>query len=395
MKIAFIHLDLGIGGAESLVVAAAVGLQEKGHEISMFTAHCDPSHAFEPVKDGTLKVEVLGGFLPRAIFGKFIVLMAVLRMSWICAVLWYRGVYFDVIFNDQVSAINPLIRLLLKPKKSIFYCHYPDAFLCVDRISFLKRLYRIPFDWLEKVTISSCTHVLVNSLFTAGILKKFAPNAEPIVIYPPCGVGVETDEPGNFSTEADLKFPQGYLLSLNRFERKKNVALALKAFAEFGAKNADEKIGLVIAGGFDSRVPENRENLAELSKLAADLEISSHVLFLTSVSDSVRRVLLSKALAVVYTPSLEHFGIVPCEAMAVGTPVIACNDGGPRESVVDGETGWLCESGDVAAFSKAMQKATHLTQRARRRMADAGIKRVKERFSVQSFVRQLDKLLLL
>ena len=42
-----------------------------------------------------------------------------------------------------------------------------------------------------------------------------------------------------------------------------------------------------------------------------------------------------------YTPGEEHFGIVPCEAMEKGIPVIAINNGGPRETVGHKETGFL------------------------------------------------------
>ena len=44
-----------------------------------------------------------------------------------------------------------------------------------------------------------------------------------------------------------------------------------------------------------------------------------------------------------YTPTMEHFGIVPIEAMSLGVPVIAINNGGPRETIKNGETGYLCE----------------------------------------------------
>jgi len=42
-----------------------------------------------------------------------------------------------------------------------------------------------------------------------------------------------------------------------------------------------------------------------------------------------------------YTPENEHFGIVPVEAMYCGCIVLACNSGGPTESIVDAQTGFL------------------------------------------------------
>lgn len=51
-NIVFFHPDLGIGGAERLVVDAAVGLQQLGHTVTVFTSHCDPTHCFEEARDG-------------------------------------------------------------------------------------------------------------------------------------------------------------------------------------------------------------------------------------------------------------------------------------------------------------------------------------------------------
>jgi hypothetical protein len=50
----FFHPDLGIGGAERLVVDAAVALQERGHKVTIFTSHCDPRHCFDEARDGKL-----------------------------------------------------------------------------------------------------------------------------------------------------------------------------------------------------------------------------------------------------------------------------------------------------------------------------------------------------
>ncbi|CAG8757589.1 8653_t:CDS:1, partial [Cetraspora pellucida] len=66
-----------------------------------------------------------------------------------------------------------------------------------------------------------------------------------------------------------------------------------------------------------------------------------------------RTYLLSKSLCLLYTPSNEHFGIVPIEAMYACLPVIACNSGGPRETVRNGITGVLC-SPTPLEFSEAI-----------------------------------------
>ena len=50
--IVFVHPDLGIGGAERLVIDAAVGLQSLGHKVTILTSHCDPKHCFEEARDG-------------------------------------------------------------------------------------------------------------------------------------------------------------------------------------------------------------------------------------------------------------------------------------------------------------------------------------------------------
>jgi len=49
----------------------------------------------------------------------------------------------------------------------------------------------------------------------------------------------------------------------------------------------------------------------------------------------------------------EHFGVVPLEAMAASRPVIACASGGPTESIVHGETGFLCQPTPEAFASAA------------------------------------------
>lgn len=54
--VVFFHPDLGIGGAERLVIDAAVGLQNRGHKVTVFTSYCNPNHCFDEARDGTFSL---------------------------------------------------------------------------------------------------------------------------------------------------------------------------------------------------------------------------------------------------------------------------------------------------------------------------------------------------
>jgi hypothetical protein len=249
LRVAFVHPDLGIGGAENLMVNAAVALQKKGHTVHVYTAHHDVSHCFAETRgDGALArcISVHGDWLPRSLLrtGKGQVLCAIARTAFASLVLLLTG-EADVIFVDQVrcsrmqllplplplslpaargyllgrrdillplclarssrtrrlcyafspsstflcrrqvSAVVPLLRLSGAPV--LFYCHFPDKLLCVERSSALKRLYRAPIDALEEATTAAADMVVVNSAFTASIYADSFPSIEaaPDVLYPP------------------------------------------------------------------------------------------------------------------------------------------------------------------------------------------------------------------
>lgn len=80
-----------------------------------------------------------------------------------------------------------------------------------------------------------------------------------------------------------------------------------------------------------------------MEKLAReDLKLNEkNIVFLRSISNTDRALLLNKARILLYTPENEHFGIVPVEGMYNGCIVIACNSGGPTESILHTKTGYL------------------------------------------------------
>jgi glycosyltransferase involved in cell wall biosynthesis len=94
--------------------------------------------------------------------------------------------------------------------------------------------------------------------------------------------------------------------------------------------------------------------------------------------DAVLRHYLQRAKGFVFA-AVEDFGIVPVEAMACGTPVIACGRGGALETVVEGETGLFFEEPSALMMMDAVR-------RFERREWDAGLCRKRaEMFSLQRF----------
>jgi alpha-1,3/alpha-1,6-mannosyltransferase len=118
------------------------------------------------------------------------------------------------------------------------------------------------------------------------------------------------------------------------------------------------------------------------------------VLFLLSVPNTLKEMLLNSARLLIYTPSNEHFGIVPLEAMLAGVPVLAANTGGPLETVVNGETGWLCSPDNIEQWASVMDKVLHkMSDKDIKRIGSAGIERVKREFSDVKMAERLNTII--
>ena len=102
--------------------------------------------------------------------------------------------------------------------------------------------------------------------------------------------------------------------------------------------------------------------------------------------------LLKAATLLVYTPSNEHFGIVPLEAMLAGVPVLAASSGGPLETIVEGETGWLRSADDISQWTQVMQKVLNgTTDEQLQQMDEKGRQWVKDQFSESRMASRLDQ----
>ena len=444
--IVFFHPDLGIGGAERLVVDAAVGLQNRGHRVVIFTSHCDPTHCFDEARPreagGILDVRVRGGsVVPASVLGRFAIFCAIARQVHLLLQIWLTGelagLHASAYFVDQLSAGLPLLRAVgaapgaATATPIFFYCHFPDLLLATGRQTWWKRMYRVPFDALEQWSMGFADAVAVNSRFTRSVVAATWPRLAAKVsvrsddddddkglrvVYPCIDLAQEDSssvekKEGSADEPVDLWKGLPFVLSINRFERKKDIGLAIRAFAGLPASQK-QAARLVVAGGYDNRVAENVEYHRELDSMAGALGLRTatartmvtalsipndvQVLFLLSVPSALKSLLLHSPSCrlLVYTPANEHFGIVPLEAMLAGLPVLACNSGGPTETVVEDATGWLRPGEDVAAWTRVVQHvlpgSKAMSDAKRKSMADAGRKRVRSLFADTQMAARLD-----
>jgi alpha-1,3/alpha-1,6-mannosyltransferase len=391
LNIAFIHPDLGIGGAERLVVDAAVHLRTAGHRVALFTAHHDRTRCFEETIDGSVDVRVHGGFIPLHLGQRLRAPCAIARMHYLAGRLAMGRDRFHVIFCDLVPHAIAALRLLTGAK-IIFYCHFPDQLVAPQRGGWY-RWYRAPIDRLEEVTTGMAHRIVVNSEYTAAAFRRVFPRLRGCtleVLYP----GVDT---ARHDQTEDPARPNGgiiTILSIGRYERAKNVRLAIAAIAALRARlplELFDRIQLVVAGGFDDRLAENRETLADLQALARDLDLQQQVVFLKSVPRKELLALVSRCLCVVHAAAHEHFGYVPIEAMAGGRPVVVADSGGPKETVVEGVTGFV-RPPTAQAFAEALARLI-VDPEAARNMGRAGREHVVARFSRRAFGLRLERLL--
>jgi len=433
LHVVFIHLDLGIGGAEQLVIQLAKASQDLGYRVDVVTSRCDQGHCFSAVKkpDGELSknVWIYGRWIPPNILGVATALMSTLRMLY----LTYKVTQLqqhksaEVVVVDVLPTSIPLLLNWMSTAGVLFYCHFPDKLLLRNnRGGIIKKLYRKLLDTVEESTMGLADTLVVNSKFTLSQVEEHFPilfsrrnkrqqleqqqqhgiKLQPIeVLYP----ALDTSNMVQANNRNKTKLSP--IVSLNRFERKKNIGLLIRTYAYMmeqikvgnrkdsnsnnDSSNVSEKENLlllpplVIAGGYDTQNIENVEYRGELGALAKELGVP--VDFRLDISDVERATLFQTALCVVYTPDKEHFGIVPLEAGYAGTPCLAVNSGGPIETVRDDATGFLREP-TPEAFADALFILIDDPQNATR-MGQAGRIHVETTFGTKRFEKEWKNLM--
>jgi glycosyltransferase involved in cell wall biosynthesis len=244
--------------------------------------------------------------------------------------------YDIIISSSSAEAKNAGYTKRGKNTKHFCYCHTPtryywshyEEYRNMMEFGFLNPFARFVLDrligWLRRLDYAAAQRVdffIANSVNTQERIQKYY-NRESEVIYP--GVDLRSrvnSQQSIVNRTKDWRLKtHGYYLGLGRCIPYKRFDLLVDAFNESGRQ-------LILCTATDT--PLYRELKA---KSKPNIE------WRFRVSTEEKDALMAGAKAFLFPP-LEDFGLVPIEAMAMGTPVIAYGEGGALETVVDGVTG--------------------------------------------------------
>jgi len=218
------------------------------------------------------------------------------------------------IYSQNISKKEPT---KLKKKKYLFPFIFLKLFFELI-LNSVKLRNQCITELSDKESTTYIDKIIVNSNNVKKRVKKYY-NRNSIIINPPIAI-----------SKFKYNNKKDYWLSVNRICPEKRIEIQIKAFAKLPHKN------LVIIGGFDQN---NLEYVKKLKKISA-----KNVKFIGNIDEEKLLNYYSNCKGFITTSKDEDFGMTPVEAMASGKPVIAPNEGGYKETVIDGVTGRLIDN---------------------------------------------------
>ena len=356
------------GGAERVLLKIA-----QHYDAKIYTIEYNKKETFEEFKD--LDIEVVTKKIPFA------------------DSLPYRAsqgmragyTFYNLKIKEDYDLINahtsPSEWIRHKNPRVLWYCHTPIRevydlykFRMQNRAFKEKALYFTfanSYKLIASGIIKDVEAIATNSANTNERIKTYFAR-DATIISPAI-------DPKDFKNTGDDK----YFYYNSRFYLNKRQDYVILAFLKFLKKTKLTNYKLVLTGSLS----DDSEHLAYFEKLKK--MAPKNVVFKLHTSDAEVRKLYANSTAVLFAAINEDFGIVPIEAMASEKVLISVNEGGPRETVVNGKTGFLVESPEeMAERMKFVVEHKALAEK----MGKEARKRVEEKYTWPAFFKKFDKM---
>lgn len=307
------------GGAEEYIHEISKKWVTEGNQVTLFCGN-DRRNPRNETVDGITIIR-RGGFYT----------------VYIWAILYYVFKFrrnYDIILDSENGI--PFFSPLFSTKPVVLLIHHVHQEIFIEHMKF-------PFSYIGKfiegkvmpLVYKNKTLITVSESSKEEIVKFGFAKENSIHIVNP-GIN-ETEVSANKTA-----FPS--FIYLGRLKPYKNIDIAIKAFHAVSAQLPKAQFFIVGEG----------EQGDELKALVTKLNLQNKVTFFGKVDLSKKNELLAKSWIALQPSQMEGWGITVIEANSCGTPVIASNTKGLRDSIVNGKTGILVKVKDISGFAAEM-----------------------------------------
>lgn len=217
--------------------------------------------------------------------------------------------------------------------RNVYYCFTPNRILFnIDRedkvnLGIIRKIvfgiYKLLFKRFEYYSVThNFSRIIAQSKVVQARIKSYY-KLESTVVHSPLQIkSFRFDKIGD------------YYMTVGRLFPAKRIDIIIDAFNQL----PDRKL-IIVGDG-----PEK----SKLSKIVKNKNVE----IISNVTESELIDLYANCFATIYIPSNEDYGLVPIESMASGKMCIAANEGGCRESILNGKTGYLIDPTTEALVMK-------------------------------------------
>lgn len=358
MKIAIFHLSfLYSGGGERLVLEEAIGLANRGHEVTCFVPVVNKKKCF-PELINKVKIKTLAPVLPKWIIDKEFI--SIIFACLFTPFYFFKFKNFDFYFGaNQPGPWISYILSKINKKPYAIYLAQPTRLIhprLIDQqvglrvsdgftfLNFTRIIFKPLFNYLDAKSIQGTNLIFVNGSYAKGLLEE---------IYRIKTINCPAGTHKRVITKNDIRNRSKGRLVLNRNKiEKPYIFLSNRHFPQKKFEYAIEAISLI---NKNLKLVISGKETSYTKHLKRKYK-SKNLKFVGFLSEKQLEEAYKNALIYVYPAPEEDFGMGIIEAMSYGVPVVAWQNGGPTGIIKHKKDGLLARPFSVYDFSENIKK---------------------------------------